>query len=206
MAMNPNDPVDDVPAADHDDQLIDGHTIEELAEYVAAGRTPADPSIDSSPASRQAMANLLRLTELTDAGLLRQARQEPARDEEWIASLLSSIRLELDEGRDIPISHPDPVLRLTLSESSVRGLIRRLGDTTGGIVEGRSTLDGDVTEPGAIIRIELTCAIRFGLPIDDTLDAVRSRIRDGLLRHTELVVGEIDIIVDDVFPVREEPS
>lgn len=204
--MNPNDHLDDVPDAEIHGDLIDGRTIEELADYVAAGRTPADPAIDSSPASRQAMANLARLTELTDAGLLRQAREEPSRDDAWITSLLGSIRLELDEGRDIPISHPDPELRLTLSESAVRGLIRRLGDTAGGIVVGRCSLHGDVSVPGALIRIELTCAIRFGLSIGRTLDVVRAHILDGLARHTELVVDAIDITVDDVYPAREERS
>lgn len=204
--MNPNDHLDDVPDAEIHGDLIDGRTIEELADYVAAGRTPADPAIDSSPASRQAMANLARLTELTDAGLLRQAREEPSRDDAWITSLLGSIRLELDEGRDIPVSHPDPELRLTLSESAVRGLIRRLGDTAGGIVVGRCSLHGDVSIPGALIRIELTCAIRFGLSIGRTLDVVRAHILDGIARHTELVVDAIDITVDDVYPAREERS
>ncbi len=204
--MNPNDHLDDVPDAEINGELIDGRTIEELADYVAAGRTPADPTIDSSPASRQAMANLARLTELTAAGLVRQAREEPSRDEAWISALLSSIRLELDEGRDIPISHPDPVLRLTLSESAVRGLIRSLGDTAGGIVVGRCSLEGDVSIPGAPIRIDMTCAIRFGLSIESTLEVVRQHIRTGLARHTELVVEAIDITVDDVYPAKEEPS
>lgn len=202
--MNPNDRTDDVPEAEVSGELIDGRTMEELAEYVAAGRSPADPSIDSSPASRQAMANLARLTELTGAGLVRQAERDPSRDEAWISSLLGTIRLELDEGRDIPISHPDPVLRLTLSESAVRGLIRRLGDTAGGIVVGRCSLKGDVSRPGALVRIEMTCAIRFGLPIEQTLAVVREHIGDGLARHTELVVEAIDITVDDVYQAREE--
>jgi hypothetical protein len=202
MAMNLDDSTPD--DLDLDAELVDGHTMEQLADYVAAGRTPADPSIDESPASRQAMSNLVRLTELTGAGLIRQAEEEPSRDEVWISSLLTSIRLELDAGRDVPIGHPDPALRLTLSESAVRGLVRRLGDTAGGIVVGRCVLDGDVSDSGAVIRIELTCALEFGRPVDQTLDAVRARIRDGLARHTELIVGVIDITVDDVYPVREE--
>ncbi|NQX05244.1 Asp23/Gls24 family envelope stress response protein [Rathayibacter sp. VKM Ac-2856] len=186
------------------DDDLDGHTLEELSEYLDRGRTPVDPSIEGSAACRLALANLTRLTELSAGALRRRADEEPDRDEVWIAGLLDAIRSEVRSGRDVPIRHPDPTLRLALTEAAVRGMIRRAGDTMGGVIMGRCTLDGEVATPGAVIRIDVTFALEFGIPIATVADRLRERIRYALERHTELVVGAIDVTVDDVYPSRED--
>ncbi|PPG18151.1 hypothetical protein C5D36_02575 [Rathayibacter sp. AY1C6] len=183
---------------------LDGHTLEELGEYLDGGREPRDPSIENSAACRLALANLTRLTELSARALRQEADREPDRDEVWIAGLLDAIRSEVRSGRDIPVRHPDPTLRLALTEAAVRGMIRRAGDTMGGVIMGRCTLDGDVSAPGAVVRIDVTCALEFGLPVAVAADRLRERIRYALERHTELTVGAIDVTVDDVYPHREE--
>lgn len=186
------------------DDDLDGHTLEELGDYLDRGRRPVDPSIENSAACRLALANLTRLNELSARALRREADREPDRDEAWIAGLLDAIRSEVRSGRDVPVSHPDPTLRLALTEAAVRGMIRRAGDTMGGVIMGRCTLDGQVGTPGAVIRVDVTCALEFGLSVDQACDRLRERIRYALERHTELVVGAIDVTVDDVYPRRPE--
>lgn len=51
-----------------------------------------------------------------------------------------------------------------------------------------------------MIRIDVTCALEFGLPVAVAADSLRERIRYALERHTELTVGDIDVTVDDVYP------
>ncbi|QHC68240.1 Asp23/Gls24 family envelope stress response protein [Rathayibacter oskolensis] len=212
MAMTPDDdalpegpdvtPEAAAPAEPADD--FDGHTLDELSDYLDRGRQPYDPSIEGSAACRLALANLTRLNELSARALRRESEREPDRDEVWIAGLLDAIRAEVRSGRDVPVRHPDPTLRLALTEAAVRGMIRRAGDTMGGVIMGRCTLDGDVTTPGAVIRVDVTFALEFGLTVAEVGDRLRERIRYALERHTELVVGAIDVTVDDVYPRRED--
>jgi uncharacterized alkaline shock family protein YloU len=168
------------------------------------GRQPYDPSIEGSAACRLALASLTRLTELSDSALRREADREPDRDEAWISGLLDAIRSEVRSGRDVPVRHPDPTHRLALTEAAVRGMIRRAGDTMGGVIMGRCTLDGEISVPGAVVRIDVTCALEFGLPVAVAADRLRERIRYALERHTELTVGDIDVTVDDIYPPQEE--
>lgn len=182
------------------DDELDGHTMEELGDYLDRGRTPYDPSIEHSAACRLALTNLTRLRELTHAALDREAQSDTARDDVWISGLLDSIKSELRSGRDVPITHPDPTLRLSLTEAAVRGMVRRAGDTMGGVVMGRCVLDGDVTIPGAPIRVDVTASLEFGIPIDDAADRLRDRVTAVLAEHTELVVTAVDVTIDDVFP------
>lgn len=178
---------------------LDGHTMEELGDYLDRGRTPYDPSIENSAACRLALASLTRIHELAGDGLAREAERAPDRDEKWITGLLDTIKEEIVSGRDIPVGHPDPILRLALTEASVRSLIRRAGDTAGGVIMGRCTLDGDVTTPGEPIRVEVTASIEYGLSAHATADRLRLRIRRTLEQHTELAVSDIDVLIDDVY-------
>ncbi|PZE34478.1 hypothetical protein DEJ25_09365 [Curtobacterium sp. MCPF17_011] len=197
MAMSDDDqtlPADVLPDAD-----LDGHTFDELAEYLDRGRTPQDPDIESSAACRLALSNMQRLRELSVDAMQRRADADPDRENAWIDGLLTTIRAEITSGRDVPVSHPDPRLRLVLTEAAVRNLIRRAGDTTGGIVMGRCTLTGDVSTPGTPITVDLTAAIAYGQVAEQTADRLRRRLADVLTRHTELVIEQIDVRFDDVY-------
>lgn len=187
-------PADVLPDAD-----LDGHTFDELAEYLDRGRTPRDPDIESSAACRLALSNMQRLRELSVDAMQRRADADPDRENVWIDGLLTTIRAEITSGRDVPVSHPDPRLRLVLTEAAVRNLIRRAGDTTGGIVMGRCTLTGDVSTPGTPITVDLTAAIAYGQVAEQTADRLRRRVVDVLTRHTELVIEQIDVRFDDVY-------
>jgi hypothetical protein len=186
---------------------LDGHTMDELAEYLDRGRTPRDPDIESSAACRLALSNMHRLRELSVGAMQRRADTDtdPDRETRWIDGLLATIRAETTSGRDVPVSHPDPRLRLTLTEAAVRNLVRRAGDTTGGIVMGRCTLTGDVSTPGTPITVDLTAAIAYGQVAEETAVRLRRRVADVLTRHTELVIERIDVTFDDVYVPEEHP-
>lgn len=186
---------DDAPVPEDD---LDGHTMEELGAYLDRGRTPRDPAIEASPACRLALSGMQRLREMSWDAMQRRADAEPDRDSVWISGLLETIRSEVRAGRDVPVAHPDPVLRLTITEAAVRGLVRRTGDTMGGVVMGRCTLDGELGVPGAPIRVEVTASIAYGLVADQTAERLRARIEDALARHTDLRIDRIDVVFDDV--------
>ena len=192
---------------DHDavpDDELDGHTMDELVDYLDRGRTPYDSSIERSAACRLALDGMRRLSQLSAASLQRQADSDADRDEGWISGLLETIRSEVRSGRDVPVSHPDSALRLTITEAAVRGLIRRAGDTMPGVVMGRCTLEGDIGTPGSPVRVVVTCSVEFGDPVADVAARLRARIAAALATHTELVVESIDVVVDDVHPRRTD--
>ncbi|KQQ28434.1 Asp23/Gls24 family envelope stress response protein [Frondihabitans sp. Leaf304] len=195
---------DDLPVSAADD--LDGYTMEELGDYLDRGRTPYDPGIENSASCRLALSGMTRMRELSQTVLVRESRAMPGRDDNWISGLLDTIKAEITSGRDIPVSHSDPALRLALTEAAVRGMIRRAGDTMGGLIMGRCTLDGDVTTPGEPIRVDVTASLEFGLSLADTAAKLRERIGYALARHTELVVSTIDVTIDDIYTTGGQRS
>lgn len=187
---------DDLPVPDDD---LDGHTMEELADYLDRGRTPVDPSIEGSAACRLAMAGMQRLRELSVGALERRADAERDRESGWVDRLLDAIRAEVRPGRDVPVAHPDPRLRLALTEAAVRGLVRRAGDTMGGVVMGRCVLEGDLEQPGATVRIDVTAGLAYGEPAEPTAERLRRAVAEIVERHTGLVVEAVDVRFDDVY-------
>jgi uncharacterized alkaline shock family protein YloU len=194
MAMT--DPHDDPPGLEPDD--LDGHTIEELADYLDAGRTPADPSIDSSPGCQTALAALQRLRTVTADLLDAEASSEPEPDENWIGGILRTISREAHAGRSIPIPHPDPAAALAITEGSVRAVIRAAGDTVDGVLVGRCTLIGDVTVPGEPITVSIEVVVYWGQSIPAATAALRQAVAAALALHTDLRIAGIDITVHDV--------
>ncbi len=70
---------------------LDGHTVEELADYYDAGLTPADPTIDDSAGCQIALAAIHRLRVLTNDFIEAEARALPPLDETWIKGILNQI-------------------------------------------------------------------------------------------------------------------
>jgi hypothetical protein len=201
MAMTDRLP-DPVPASDAELGLepddLDGHTIEELSDYLDAGETPADPSIDTSPGCQSALSALRRLRVVSLSILEAEAQGEPAPDEGWISGLLHDIGREARAGRRIPVPHPDPAADLAVTEGSVRSLIRAAGDDVGGLLIGRCRLEGDVTTIGAPVSVHVDASAYWTEPIPAAADRLREAIRMALLQHTDLVVTAIDITVHDI--------
>lgn len=183
---------------------LDGHTIEELNDYLDADRTPAVPSIDESPGCQIALAALERLRALTLTLLDRDVLAEPVRDDTWVSSILENLSREVHAGRDIPLSHGDPAAKLTITEGAVRGLIRSAGDSVDGVVMGRCHLEGDVTLLDQPVRVNVDAAVLWGHRLPDAADRVRRAVQVELRRHTELNLARIDVRIHDVHIPREE--
>lgn len=177
---------------------LDGHTIDELSDYLGAGREPRDATIENSPGCRIAMDALLRLGAESWAMLEAEARSDPNRDHTWISNVLKNIVRDARAGRDIPVSHPDPGVRLRITEGSIRGLIRAAGDGTGGAIVGKVDLDGDVTIPDEPIAINITATVAWGENLIDLSQRMREQITKELLTHTELNVTAVNVTIQDI--------
>ncbi|GAA4487164.1 hypothetical protein [Microbacterium panaciterrae] len=177
---------------------LDGHTIEELVDYLESGRAPADPSIDRSPGSRIALDALERLRALSPLLLAADTASEPEPDESWVQSILSGIALDARAGRRIPITSPAPNADLGITEGAVRGVVRASETAVPGVLVGTCRFEGDVTVPGEAVRVLLDVSVPYGDPIPDLVDRLRREIGARLAAHTTLTVAGIDITVHDV--------
>lgn len=185
-------------ARDENDDL-DGHTIDELSDYLDRGRTPLDPSIEGSAGCRIALSSLERLRQISKSLVEVDAAAEAPRNDDWLGGILESIGREARAGRDIPLLPPSPRASLSVTEGAVRGLIRAAGDRSGGLIIGRCRLDGDVTVPGTPITVSIDASVFWGERIVETVDRAREAIYSALLKHTELTIASIDITVHDVY-------
>jgi len=186
---------------------LDGHTIEELSDYLDAGREPRDPSIENSPGARIALDALARLRNESWAMLEIEALDDPNRDQSWIKNVLANITREARAGRDIPVSHPDAQTVLNITEGSVRGLIRAAGDGLGGAIIGKVALDGDVSVPGAPISLEISASVPYGENLVALSQLLRDTITAELLVHTELNIDVVNVTIEDLHtdPTEETP-
>lgn len=173
-------------------------TTEELGEYLDAGRLPYDPEIEESPENLSTLRALERIRDLSGELIAGDARSMPALDEGWLGGVLADVRREARAGREIPLSSPAPELRLSITEGAVRGLVRDAGDGVPGVLIGRCSLNGDVTDRDAEITIEVTASVFWGVPIAAAAQQVRERIYSRLLTQTELRIAAIDVRVSDV--------
>lgn len=189
---------DDLHVLDLAPEALDGHTIDELADYLDAGMTPADPSIDESPACQNALAALARVRALSHEALDAEAATEDAPDDRWVQDILASISLEARAGRSIPLVPVAPTEHAVLTEGAARAVVRRAADGVDGVLVGRCELDGDVTEPGAPVRVAVTITIGYGHVIPDAAARVREAVVAALRQHTDLVVTAVDVTVRDV--------
>lgn len=175
-----------------------GKTIEQLAEYLESGRTPADPHIETCPECLTALDALQRVGRLSRDLIDEDAAHLPPPPESWFERILTSIHDELRAGRSLPISHPDPRVHITVTEGAVRALLRNTGDTIDGVFISHTEIVGDAETPGAAVEIDLTASVRFGIPIHDLTETVRAAAYDALAAHTELNVVAVNITVEDI--------
>lgn len=187
----------DLDALELDD--LDGHSIDELADYLDAGMQPPDPTIDGSPACQNALAAILRVRHASLGSLEAAARDEAPADESWIGGVLANISLESRSGRDVPLRALSESERPVMTEGAIRSLIRRTGDGVPGVLVARCSLDGDVTELAAPIRVVVEVAIMSGPSIVATADLVRTGVAQALAEQTDLVVESIDVVVRDLL-------
>jgi hypothetical protein len=178
-----------------DAHLLDGHTIEELSDYLDRDRTPSDPSIESSPGAQNALAALGRLRSLAPRILESEAESKDTKDDSWIRRILDQIGVQAHAGREIPIEHVAATARLSISEGAVRALVREVGDDLDGLIVERTSLDGDVETAGAPIRVSVTVSFFAGAEVDELLGAFRDGARAALAKHTELNIEAVNVQV-----------
>lgn len=177
---------------------LDGHTIEELSEYLEAGRLPADPLIDESAGCQIALDALERLRDLTPQLFAADTAAEPEADELWVQRILKDITLDARAGRRIPIASAAPNADAGITEGAVRGLIRSAEREVPGVLVGKCTLDGDVTRVDEPIRVSVEMSAPYGASMTTLADRLRSEIRANLVAHTTLHVTAVDIVIHDI--------
>ncbi|MCJ1714779.1 hypothetical protein ACLBWP_06815 [Microbacterium sp. M1A1_1b] len=190
---------DDAALASLEPEDLDGHSIDELADYLDAGMQPADPSIDDSPACQNALSAIIRLRHASLGSLETAARSEAPADESWIGGVLANISIEARSGRDVPLRSESVTEHPVMTEGAIRSLIRRAGDSVPGIVVARCAIEGDVTELLAPVRVTVEVAIMAGPAIHATADLVRAAVDHTLREQTDLVVESIDVLVRDLL-------
>lgn len=174
---------------------LDGHTIDELAEYLDAGRTPPDPSIESSPACRHALAALERLRSLAPELLTDDDADD---EDDWVARVMDGIALDAHAGADFVLTDGGPDARVLMTEGALRALIRAAGDDEPGFLVGRVRFHGDLSDPAGRVGVFISVTVVHGIPIPAAVDRLRAKILSALGRHTELATPRIDIAVDDL--------
>ncbi|OIH94523.1 hypothetical protein [Curtobacterium sp. MCBA15_001] len=194
---------DDATLASLEPGDLDGHSIDELADYLDAGMQPADPSIDDSPACQNALAAIIRLRAASLGSLESAARSEAPATESWIGGVLANISIEARSGRDVPLKSASPTEHPVMTEGAIRSLVRRAGDSVPGIVVARCAIEGDVTELLAPVRVTVEVAIVVGPAIHATADLVRTAVDQTLHEQTDLVVEAVDVVVRDLLVGRD---
>ena len=189
----------DLDDTDREQAGLNGHTIEQLSDYLDRGRLPADPSIDDSPDCEIALRGLERLRRAQLSLFERDLKRESLRDDSWVASVLDNISLEAHAGREIPLAHSSPTARLMVTEGAVRGILREIGDRLENILVGRCVLVGDVSVPGEPITISVNATVFRGENIPRVAEQLRQAMYVALGKYTELVVAAIDITVSDLY-------
>jgi len=178
-----------------------GFTIEQLGDYLDAGRSPAIPAIDTNAECQAVLASLERYGSLSRDLVARDALEAPV-DESWFGSLLTEITREVKAGRDLPLASVDPRTRLSITEGAVREFVRAAGDAVDGVLVGRCTLTS--TEVG--VSVAVTISVQLGTPVRAAAETVRQAVYTELLKHTELLVDSVDVTVADVHVVTPEDS
>lgn len=179
-----------------------GRTLEELSDYLESGREPRDAHAESCPHCLNALDMLDNAGRLSRDLLESDASALPEPPESWLQGIFETIALELRSGRDLPVSHPDPRVEVSITEGAVHALIRSTGDEVDGVYIGRVELAGEAETPEAPVRVLLTTSVRWGVDVAERTEVLRQRVLSALSRHTELNVTGVDITVADVHGYR----
>lgn len=182
---------------------LDGHTLEELSDYLDAGRQPPNPSIEGSAGCRIALEAMERLRGLVPVLAEADAPGDEAEGEAWVQRVLAGIALDAKAGRRIPIPAERPDGDLGITEGAVRGIVRGAERCVPGLLIGRCRLEGELAEPGAPVRVHVETSMPYGEPVPVLARRLREEILSRLAAHTELRIIGVDVHVHDI---RELPA
>jgi hypothetical protein len=184
-----------------DAEDLDGHTIEELEDYLDRDRLPADPTIDGSPSCQIALAALQRLKNATRALLDPTVREQRSRDD-WVADAIGRISLEARAGRRFPLPQLEPGLDAVVTEGALRGLVRAIGDDVPGVLTGAVHLTTEA--PFQTAALEIDVALIYGHPLAQVVENLRRSLMDVLPDHAPFDLERIDIRVVDVIDLQSD--
>lgn len=192
------------PAAvlDLEPEDLDGHTIDELSDYLDSDRRPADPSIDNSPSCQIALGALQRLRTVTATFLDDDGEVATGTDQDWISTVLAVLPMEVRRGRLFPLPVAEPSMDAHITEGALRGLIRATGDTVPGLLVGAVRID--VLESGAEAALTIEIALVYGTVLAEAEDALRRALRIALAPHAPFAVRRIDVHAVDVILPRQK--
>ncbi|WP_394941901.1 hypothetical protein [Psychromicrobium sp. YIM B11713] len=187
------------------DLLSCGHSLDQLSDYLAAGKQPADPYIDACAECQAALHALEQLNTLTRELVDHDSQAQSEEDTDWLGSIFSNIAFEARAGRDIPLhaepveAEADPEDELSQTEGSVIALIRAVGDELDGAMIGRCRLIGELADPGSAVIVDVRVTALWGPPLRALADELRLKIRETLEQHTQLKISAIDISIVDIL-------
>jgi hypothetical protein len=175
-----------------------GHGLDELDDYLTHGTSPYEGHYRQCPQCQAGLASLRSLNDLT-ALLAEEDARQAADADGWLQDILSNLRLETRAGRSIPVASENPGDGLSATEGAVVALIRSTGDAIDGVTIGKCRLHGDITEPGAETRVELSVTALHGYRLPTLVDTLRAAVAEAFVLHTELVLASVDITVSDLL-------
>lgn len=170
---------------------LDGHTLDELTEYLERDRQPADPSIDDSPACRNALRALEGVRRLARAYL---DEVPPPGEQRWIESVLAAIPIDARAGRRFPFPVGDPAVTVHITEGAIRGFVRAVGDDVPGLLVGSVRLGSD--EP---VPLSIDVAVVYGVQVTGAVESFRQALRQALPEQVPFPIGSIDVHVVGVI-------
>ncbi|WP_156316680.1 Asp23/Gls24 family envelope stress response protein [Leucobacter japonicus] len=190
--------------SEHDPRLECGRTLGDVSSFLDAEVAEQDPHISECPYCQNALEALSGSSGAARALLESEAEQLPEPSSNWFAGIMDAIALDLQAGRALPISHPDPRVAISIDEGAVKSLLRATGDGVPGVIVGSVVLSGDVETPEAPVGITLSISAEWSVSIPEVSERLRIEAARALGQHTELHVERIDIEVVDVHGYRQK--
>ena len=155
------------------DTLDCGHSLAELSEYLDTGLIGDPEHLAQCPECQAGLASLRRLSALGNELIDADITEAGSGTDDWMQAILGNLRLELRPGRSIPVRGEEPGDILAETEGSISALIRSIADGMPGTAAGKCRLQGDVTEPGAPITVDVELAVVYGHPLKEQAAALR---------------------------------
>lgn len=199
-------PADD--ARREDDPSVEddcGHSLDELDDFLTTGTSPYEAHYRQCPQCQAGLASLRSLSDLTRR-LAEEDTRRASQSDGWLQDILSNLRLETRAGRSIPVASEDPDDGLSATEGAVVALIRSTGDAIDGVTIGKCRLHGEITEPGAETRVELSVTALHGYRLPTLVETLRAAVTEAFAVHTELVLTAVDITVSDLLELEADPE
>ncbi len=198
--------VDATQHLDLDTLDLDGHTVEELSDYLDAGRSPRNASIEDSVGCRLVLESLERLRALTP-DLVNESNPEHRQvDDNWMQRLLGSIALDARAGARIPLAPPSSTVDIGITEGAVRGIVRAAEAVVPGIVVGRIRIDGDIERFDAEVGLRIDTSIVYGINGVEAAASLRNEIVDRLGEQLAWRIRSIDLAITDVILLHDEAA